>query len=36
MFDFKKCIFDIKNKRIFLLESPEFMLSNDIQIVNKI
>ena len=36
MFDFKNCIFYIKNIEIILLESPEFMLSNDIEIVNKI
>ena len=35
MFVFKNCIFDIKNMGIILLESPEFMLSNDVQIVNK-
>ena len=36
MFDFKNCIFGIKNMGIILSESIDFMLSNDIQIVNKI
>ena len=36
MSDFKNCIFDNKNMGIILSESPKFMLSNDIQIVNKI
>ena len=36
MFVFKNRIFGIKNIEIILSESPEFKLSNDIQIVNKI
>ena len=36
MFVFKNCIIDIKNMGIILLEFSEFMLSNDIQIVDKI
>ena len=36
MSDFKNSIFDIKNMGIILSESIDFMLSNDIQIVNKI
>ena len=36
MFDFKNCIIDIKNIEIILLESPKFMLSNDVKILHLI